>query len=163
MSAAGRRRCAPRSSARPATPARSHDLQIRAGISSACNGLAEIARGYVEARRALRHAAPGGAIALDQIPLVDYLADQADDGAQRLVAPAAAAIAADPTVAQTLRAYADCDMNVARTAERLVVHPNTVHYRLRRVAEATGRDPRRFGDLLDLLLAIRLGESSRNA
>jgi len=74
-----------------------------------------------------------------------------------------AALSDDDTLTATLRAYADCDMNVARTAERLVVHPNTVHYRLRRIAEATGRDPRRFGDLLDLLLATRLGESSRNA
>jgi DNA-binding PucR family transcriptional regulator len=78
------------------------------------------------------------------------------------VPAAAAALAQDGTLAATLRAYADCDMNVARAAERLVVHPNTVHYRLRRAAETTGRDPRRFGELLELLLALRLGESSNN-
>jgi sugar diacid utilization regulator len=142
---------------------RTRGVRLQAGVSSVVAGLAELARGYAEARRALRHAKPGAAVALEEIPLVDYLAEQVDEGAQRLVPAAAAAIAADEALAATLRAYADCDMNVARTAERLVVHPNTVHYRLRRVAEATGRDPRRFGDLLELLMALRFTELSRNA
>jgi len=146
-----------------ATVARSHGLELRAGISSACDGLPEVARGYAEARRALRHAAPAAAVALEEVPLVDYLAEHADEGALRLVPAAAATIARDDVMAATLRAYADCDMNVARAAERLVVHPNTVHYRLRRVAEASGRDPRRFGDLLDLLMAMRLNERSPKA
>jgi hypothetical protein len=140
--------------------ARTHGLEMRAGVGAVGDDLGDVARGYAEARRALRHAPAGGAIALEEVGLVDYLAEQADDAAQRLVPAAAAALAADETLSATLRAYADCDMNVARTAERLVVHPNTVHYRLRRVAETTGRDPRRFGDLLELLLALRIGPSS---
>jgi sugar diacid utilization regulator len=140
--------------------ARRHDLRLRAGVSSVCDGLADVARGYAEARRALRHAQPGRAAALEEVPLVDYLAEHADDSAQRLIPAAASAIASDQTLAATLRAYADCDMNVARAAEQLVVHPNTVHYRLRRVAAATGRDPRRFADLTELLMALRLSERS---
>jgi sugar diacid utilization regulator len=54
-------------------------------------------------------------------------------------------------------------MHVLRAAERLVVHPNTVHYRLRRVSETTGRDPRRLGDLLELLVATRLSKSPPNS
>ena len=69
----------------------------------------------------------------------------------------------DAVLTATLRAYADCDMNVARTAVQLVVHPNTVHYRLRRIEEATGRDPRRFGDLVDLLVGLGVGEASRDS
>jgi DNA-binding PucR family transcriptional regulator len=57
---------------------------------------------------------------------------------------------------QTLRAYADSGLNVSRTAQRLTVHPNTVHYRLGRVATITGQDPRRFDDLAELLTALRL-------
>ena len=143
--------------------ARTHGLEMRAGVGTVGDELGDVARGYAEARRALRHAPAGGTVALEDVGLVDYLAEHADDAAQRLVPAAAAALAGDEALAATLRAYADCDMNVARAAERLVVHPNTVHYRLRRVAEATGRDPRRFGDLLELLLALRLGGSSKNA
>jgi hypothetical protein len=142
--------------------ARTRGVQVRAGVSAVCDGLGEVARGYAEARRALRHAPPGRAMALEEVGLVDYLTEHADEGARRLVPTALAALADDHTLAATLRAYADCDMNVARSAERLVVHPNTVHYRLRRVAEITDRDPRRFGDLLDLLLALRLRKSSMN-
>ena len=59
-------------------------------------------------------------------------------------------------LAETLTAYADCDLNVARTAEPLGVHANTIHYRLRRVLELTGRDPRRFAELVELTTALRL-------
>ena len=44
-------------------------------------------------------------------------------------------------------------------AERLQVHPNTAQYRLRRIEERTGRNPRRIADLLDLLVAIALNDA----
>lgn len=137
---------------------RARGLRLRAGVSAVCAGLGDVAHGYADARRSLRHApADGGTVALEQIALIDYLASGADDGARRLVPAAVSALAGDGTLAATLRAYADCDMNVARAAAVLVVHPNTVHYRLRRVAALTGRDPRRFADLTELLMALRLG------
>ena len=67
-----------------------------------------------------------------------------DETAQRLLPPGIERLAA---LAETLSTYAECDLNVARTAERLEVHANTIHYRLRRVQELTGRDPRRFARL----------------
>jgi sugar diacid utilization regulator len=102
-------------------------------------------------------------VALQDIALLDYLTAGADDTARRLVpAGARRLLEADShqagALAATLRAYAESDLNVARTAERLTVHPNTVHYRLGRIATLTGRDPRRFGDLTALLTALRLLE-----
>lgn len=41
-------------------------------------------------------------------------------------------------IADTLHAYLEEDRHVARTAERLFVHPNTVRYRIRRYEELTG-------------------------
>ncbi len=123
---------------------------FRAGISTVC-ALTEVGRGYAEARRALRHANP--VAALEEIALFDYLAEAADETAQRLLPPGMERVA---PLADTLHAYAECDLNVARTAERLEVHANTVHYRLRRVHELTGRDPRRFADLVELTTALRL-------
>ena len=144
---------------------RSHRVRLRAGVSAVCEGLSELDRGYGEAGGALRHT--GGAphhagaaiVAFRDIGLADYLASAADDTARRLV-PAGThrLLEADRsgTLAETLRAYAACDLNVARTAERLTVHPNTVHYRLGRGATLTGRDPRRFEHLSELLTALRL-------
>jgi sugar diacid utilization regulator len=141
---------------------RTHQVRMRAGMSSVCSGLSELTRGYGEAGGALRHAGDGPAIvALQDIALIDYLAEAADDTARRLVSTGARRLLeADRgqagTLVQTLRAYADSGLNVSRTAQRLTVHPNTVHYRLGRVATITGQDPRRFDDLAELLTALRL-------
>jgi hypothetical protein len=137
---------------------RAHGLELRAGVSAVCAGLAEVARGYAEAASALRHAGPERpAVALEDVGLLDHLTAGADAAAARLVPAGARRLAAaDGVLAATLRAYASCDLNVARTAQRLTVHPNTVHYRLRRVQEITGHDPRRFGALAELLTALDL-------
>ena len=132
------------------------------GLGVICPGMSEVARGYVEAGRALRQA--GGdapVVALEEVGLFDYLAASADETARRLLpAGTEALMRADErlggALSATLRAYADCDLNVARAAEHLIVHPNTVHYRLRRVQELSGRDPRRFEDLVELTAALRL-------
>jgi carbohydrate diacid regulator len=61
---------------------------------------------------------------------------------------------------ETLRAYLDSDLDIARTAETLYVHPNTVRYRLRRIADLTGLDTQRFSGLVELLTIARLSEPS---
>ena len=58
----------------------------------------------------------------------------------------------------TIQALAAADLNVRLAAERLQVHPNTAQYRVRRIEERTGRNPRHIADLLDLLVAIALDE-----
>jgi hypothetical protein len=130
---------------------RTHSVTLRAGVSTPCGSLGELGRGYVEARRALGHAAP--VALLEDIPLFDYLAATADETAHLLLPPGIDKLS---PLAETLRAYADCDLNVARAAELLNVHANTVHYRLRRVQELTGRDPRRFSELVELTTALRI-------
>ncbi|WP_063821024.1 PucR family transcriptional regulator [Nocardia araoensis] len=46
-----------------------------------------------------------------------------------------------PDLLETLRIHIDNDLNRQRTARQLHVHPNTVDYRLRRIAQLTGLDP----------------------
>jgi hypothetical protein len=60
----------------------------------------------------------------------------------------------------TLHAYADASMNLTRAAEALHVHPNTLRYRLRRIAERSGRDPHTFSDLVDLICLLDLLEEA---
>jgi sugar diacid utilization regulator len=45
---------------------------------------------------------------------------------------------------------------VKAAAEALLIHVNTAHHRLGRIAERTGRDLRHLSDVIDLLIAIRL-------
>ncbi|MFC5992855.1 helix-turn-helix domain-containing protein [Pseudonocardia hispaniensis] len=55
---------------------------------------------------------------------------------------------------ETLRTYLAQDMNVARTAGEMYVHPNTVGLRLRRVEELMGVSMRRPETLLRLKVAL---------
>ncbi|WP_051264697.1 PucR family transcriptional regulator [Nakamurella lactea] len=58
---------------------------------------------------------------------------------------------------QTLDAYLDHSGALEPAARALFVHPNTVRYRLHRVAELTGRDPWSARDQLALRIALMLG------
>ena len=58
------------------------------------------------------------------------------------------------SLAATLRAYADCDMNVQKAAKQLGLHPNTIYARMQRIVKATGLDPLRFHDLNEMLLVL---------
>ena len=58
--------------------------------------------------------------------------------------------------ALTLQTWIDHDLNVAATAKALCMHPNSVRYRLRRIAQLTGHNPHHLTDLLELHSAARL-------
>jgi PucR-like helix-turn-helix protein len=55
---------------------------------------------------------------------------------------------------ETLEAFIACALDRRRTAQQLHVHPNTLDYRLRRIAELTGLEPGRPRDLVLLELAL---------
>jgi PucR C-terminal helix-turn-helix domain len=55
---------------------------------------------------------------------------------------------------ETLDAFLACGLDRRRTAEQLHVHPNTLDYRLRRIAELTSLDPGHPRDLVMLELAL---------
>lgn len=137
-------------------------MAVRIGVSTEYEGLPMIPAAYAEARRAAEAIGPaGGFVSLSQLRPIDYLASHADDVAARLVPQAisvfiAEDLARDGSLIDTVLAYADSDMNLARTAERLHIHVNTARYRLSRIAERTGCAPRSLGDVLDLVLAIKM-------
>ncbi|GLZ13833.1 carbohydrate diacid regulator [Actinomadura sp. NBRC 104425] len=60
---------------------------------------------------------------------------------------------------RTLRAYLDHDRDAAAAARALNVHRNTLAYRLARIADLTGRDPRRFTDAATLHVALEAAET----
>jgi hypothetical protein len=85
------------------------------------------------------------------------------DRLEPLVAAALRMALAHPHLAETVLAFAAADMSVARTAEALHLHANSVTYRLQRWAQLTGWDPRSFEQLIGSVVACRLAlrESSR--
>jgi sugar diacid utilization regulator len=132
------------------------------GISTVANGVAELPRACLEARTALGSVTDGGGlVALPRLSPLDYLVLRADDTARWLVDARLRAFLDDDrarggVLTATVRAFADANLNLRLAAARLQVHPNTAQYRLRRIQERTGRNPRRIADLLDLLVAVEL-------
>ncbi len=69
----------------------------------------------------------------------------------------------DPTLIETLAAYLERTGSLEGAARELFVHPNTVRYRLRRVADVTGLTPTIPRDAWSLRLALSLGRLSSGA
>lgn len=70
---------------------------------------------------------------------------------------------AGPALTETLDAYLDSGGAIEACARQLFVHPNTVRYRLKRIADFTGRDPTLPRDAYVLRVATTVGRLRRNA
>jgi DNA-binding PucR family transcriptional regulator len=68
---------------------------------------------------------------------------------------------AGPALGETLDAYLDSGGAIEACARKLFVHPNTVRYRLKRIADFTGRDPTLPRDAYVLRVAATVGRLSR--
>ncbi|MFI7190851.1 PucR family transcriptional regulator [Nocardia nova] len=105
-------------------------------------------------------AAPRPVHASELLPERALLGDRAAVDAlnEYVVLPLAAAGSA---LSDTLDAYLDCGGAVETCARQLFVHPNTVRYRLKRIAEVTGRDPMNPRDAYVLRIAATVGRLTR--
>ncbi|GAB2699893.1 diguanylate cyclase [Paenibacillus thermoaerophilus] len=74
------------------------------------------------------------------------------DYLERTIAP----LISEPDLMETLRALIGANVSYKLAADRLHVHINTLQYRLRKIADLTGLDPKRFEDLAELHLAMKL-------
>ena len=72
-------------------------------------------------------------------------------------------VAEDATLVETLAAYLERTGSLEGAARELFVHPNTVRYRLRRVADVTGLTPTLPRDAWSLRLALALGRLADDA
>ena len=68
-----------------------------------------------------------------------------------------AALASNKELLETCVGFLDCGSSMEATARALFVHPNTVRYRLGRIADLTGYDPQSPRDAYALRLALTLG------
>jgi sugar diacid utilization regulator len=163
------RRCAPDEQpelrarlAEASERAASEGIVLAIGVSTVYRGLDAVGPAYREASQAAgRVAETGGVVSLPELSAFDYLTVRHEETAQRLVPARIARFVSEDRahgghLIETLLAYADADMNAKVAAERLLIHVNTAHYRLGRIAEKTGCDLRRLADVIDLLIAVRL-------
>ncbi|MEQ6377857.1 sugar diacid recognition domain-containing protein [Bacillaceae bacterium S4-13-56] len=62
---------------------------------------------------------------------------------------------------ETLKLYIDENGDVSKIADQLFIHRNTLRYRLEKIHEITGRDPRKLKDLLELYISQLLNQLKR--
>jgi hypothetical protein len=127
---------------------------IRAGLSGAIESAADALMGHRVAGAWVD--APRPVDAVELLPERALAGDQraAEVLRSEIFAPLAASQA--PLLA-TLDAYLAHGGGLEPAARSLFVHPNTMRYRLRRIADVTGRDPWNPRDLLALTVALMLG------
>ena len=63
-------------------------------------------------------------------------------------------------LSDTLRAYANADMNVLQAAKQLAVHPNTIYARAQKISDITGKNLLNYHELTELLLAAECRQDS---
>jgi DNA-binding PucR family transcriptional regulator len=141
---------------------------LAVGVSTVAAGVVELSRAYLEARAAHERLAgqPGG-VAIPRLTPFEYLMLRADETTRRVVDPSLREFLDEDltrggVLSSTVQAFARADLNLRAAAEQLHVHPNTAQYRLHRIEQRTGRNPRRVADLLDLLVAITLERRSQS-
>lgn len=143
-------------------------LDTRCGISTIAEALNELGQAFDEALAALRATSPGQpVIALTQTSAFQYLVVTAGPTVERVVDPALLALLTGSDdraqLAETARAFLECDLSIKRTSERLFIHANTLRYRLEQIEEKAGIDLRRISDLIELRIALNLADRNRLA
>ncbi len=137
-----------------------HKTDIRYGLSGPASGFPGIASAYREATLSLSYSSSARpVVALGDLSSLECALISSDATVKAMILSKGGGLAALPSdelemVKATVRAFAASDLNVSRAATALFVHDNTVRYRLGRIAEMTGYDPRTFAGLLELVRVI---------
>ncbi len=139
------------------------------GVSLDVSDIANLPRAFEEARTAIDFATRARPLMhFAAIDLSDFLVRRADSAAMRLLPDWVSHFQLQDSgqttdFSRTIRAFADCNFNVKRTAQSLGVHTNTVYFRLNRIKKITGVDPRTYSGVTSVLTALRLLEAQRQS
>ncbi len=130
---------------------------VRVGIGGWYTGVTGLRWSYYEAREAMNRSA--GINERQQMSLSSLLLASEDvplrDLADDLLRPLREFdVAHDGALIPTLRAYLDANGSVAAAAEQLIVHRNTVRYRLEQIERLTGQDLTSTVSRVQLWLAL---------
>jgi hypothetical protein len=137
-----------------------HNIDVRYGVSVPSQGFASVQQAYREAALSLSYTSAGRPIvSLDELSALEGALIGATAATKAIIASKGDSLRSLPhedraAAVETIRAFSAADLNVAKAAERMHVHPNTVRYRLQQIATKTGHDPRTFAGLVDLICIL---------
>jgi hypothetical protein len=132
-----------------------HGVDVRYGVSAPAPGFGGVQQAYREATLSLTYASAARPIAsLEELSALEVALIGASATTRAVIASKGRELAGEDR--DTIRAFSAADLNVARAARLMQVHPNTVRYRLERIATTTGSDPRTFAGLVELVCALEV-------
>jgi hypothetical protein len=133
-------------------------FDVVAGVGDQYESLAEARASCHEALMALEvglRQGRGHEVLMYGDVVVDVMLLTNPAAARTLLESHLGALTPHPQLVETIREYINLSMSTQATAHRLLVHVNTIAYRLRRVKELTGHDVRNPTDALGFSLALR--------
>jgi PucR-like helix-turn-helix protein/diguanylate cyclase with GGDEF domain len=139
-----------------------HNIDVRYGVSVPSQGFASVQQAYREAALSLSYtSATRPIVSIDDLSSLECAVIGATATTKAVIASkgnSLRALSDDDLAAAvaTIRAFSNADLNVAKAAEQMHVHPNTVRYRLQQIATKTGHDPRTFTGLVDLVCILEM-------
>lgn len=131
-----------------------YQLKISMGVGQH-SAAAEVYRSFEQADRALTVAKNTNSIVFDEeLRLEMLLKDIKKDTREEFVSRTIAPIILDQELLDTLKTFLNHNQSFKHTADNLHIHINTLHYRLKRIEQLTGLNPRHSEDLTALFLAF---------
>ncbi|MCW2639272.1 MAG: hypothetical protein JWP76_1578 [Dactylosporangium sp.] len=135
-----------------------HRVDVVAGVGDVYESLSEARASCHEALMALEvglRQGRGHDVLMYGDVVVEVMLLTNPVAAHKLVKSYLGALEQHPQLVETIKEYINLSMSAQATGHRLVVHVNTINYRLRRVRELTGHDVRNPTDALGFSLALR--------
>lgn len=139
-----------------------HSIDVHYGISVPSQGFASVQQAYREATLSLTYtSASRPIVSLYELSSLECAVIGATATTKAVIASKGNSLRALPpedlsAAVETIRAFSNANLNVAKAAEQMHVHPNTVRYRLQQIATKTGHDPRTLVGLVDLICILEL-------
>jgi hypothetical protein len=146
-----------------------HNIDVRYGVSVPSQGFASVQQAYREAALSLSYtSASRPIVSLEDLSSLECALIGATATTKAIIASKGnnlRALSQEDLAAavETIRAFSDANLNVAKAAEQMHVHPNTVRYRLEHIATRAGHDPRTFKGLVELLCILEITANDRQA
>jgi hypothetical protein len=146
-----------------------HNIDVRYGVSVPSQGFASVQQAYREAALSLSYtSASRPIVSLEDLSSLECALIGATATTKAIIASKGnnlRALSQEDLAAavETIRAFSDANLNVAKAAEQMRVHPNTVRYRLEHIATRAGHDPRTFTGLVELLCILEITDNDQQA
>ncbi|HZG15495.1 MAG TPA: sugar diacid recognition domain-containing protein [Candidatus Bathyarchaeia archaeon] len=135
-------------------------MEVKIALGTSCQSPHELANSYQEAMKVLdaltRFPGKGAVRHYEDIALELVLADVSEQSRTVLIENYLGELKGSPELIDTLQAMYLCDMNLSATAQKLNIHRNTLLYRLTKIEELLGFNPRRFNEAVGIQLALLL-------